>query len=1020
MGISKEHQLKFNSIKDAKQLLEAIENRFCGNAATKKTQRNLLKQQYENFNASSLEMLDQTFDRLQKLVSQLKLLGEKLSQEDVNQKLLRSLSPKWNTHDVVRRNKAGLDTISMDDLYNNLNVYEPEVKEMSSSSSNTQNMDFVSSLNNNSSSTNKTINIAQEVNTANEVSTASTQVNAAFSTNIDNLSDTVIFSFFASQPSSPQLVHEDLEQIHRDDMEEIDLRCFDKSNVECYNCHKRGHFARECRAPKNQDNNHKESSRRSVPVETTNSIALVYCDAENTKSSKEETKVVRKNDDAPIIEEWVSDDEEKNVTQPKIEKKIVRPNIVKKEFVKPRQQENTARKTVKKGKPQIDLQDKEVIDSGCSRHMTGNIVPRKNNMYSVDLKNIVPKGGLTCLFAKAASDESKLWHRRLGHLNFKTMNKHVKENLVRGLPSKLLKMIKHVLHVKRKSSTEPLAGEGFFVGYSLNSKAFRVFNSRTRIAEENLHIRFSENTANVEDNVNITNNVNTVGSTVNAAGINKDNELPFDPNMHALEDVSIFNFLNDDKDDDIVADMNNMDTTIQVSPIPTTRIHKDHPLDQVIGDLHLATQTRQVSKNLEEHMNKKDERGIVIKNKARLVAQGNTQEEGIDYNEVFAPLARIEAIRLFLAYALFKGFVVYQMDVKSAFLYRKIKEEVHVCQPQGFEDPYFSDRVKQKKDAIFISQDKYVAEILKKSMIGSLMYLTSSRQDIMFAVCACARYQVNPKVSHLHAVTRIFRLISWQCKKQTVVANSITKAEYVAASSYCGQVLWIQNQLLDYGVYGKKVIISEASIIRDLQFADEGVYCLPNSTIIEQLASIGKPTRKVTKVPQPSDPMKHVADKAVHKELRDSQSRTMTKTTQANVINTLKRRVKKFENRNRSRTHKLKRLYKVGLTTRVESSDNKESLGEHASKQRMRIDDIDADEDITLMNVQADIEMFDADKDLGGEKVFVKQEVVADKEKIDEVTLAQALTELKTLKPKAKRGCYSRAKRISNNYNNNT
>ncbi|GJU63178.1 hypothetical protein Tco_1245013 [Tanacetum coccineum] len=100
-GIPNEHQLKFNSIKDAKKLLEAVEKRFGGNAATRKTQRNLLKQQYENFTTPSSEMLDQTFDRLQNLVSQLELLDEKLSQEDVNQKLLRSLSPEWNTHAVV-------------------------------------------------------------------------------------------------------------------------------------------------------------------------------------------------------------------------------------------------------------------------------------------------------------------------------------------------------------------------------------------------------------------------------------------------------------------------------------------------------------------------------------------------------------------------------------------------------------------------------------------------------------------------------------------------------------------------------------------------------------------------------------------------------------------------------------------------------------------------------------------------------------------------------------------------------
>nr|GEU68648.1 hypothetical protein [Tanacetum cinerariifolium] len=336
MGISNEHQLKFNLIKDGKQLLKAIEKRFGENAATKKTQRNLLRQQYKNFTASSSEMLDQTFDRLQKL------------------------------------------------------VYEQEVKGMSSSSSSTQNIAFVSFQNNNSSSTNRTVNTAQTVNTANGVSTASTQVNVAFSTNINNLSDAVICSFFASQPSSHQLVHEDLEQIHPDDMEEMDLRwqmamltmrarrflkrtgrkltvngneiiSFDKSNVECYNCHKMVHFARECRALRNQDNKHKESSKRSVPLETTNSTALVSCDGlgEYEWSGQAEEwpnyalmAFTYSNSDSkeicPNFEEWVLDNEEENVTQPKIEKKIVRPSIVKKEFVKPRQQEKSARKTIEK------------------------------------------------------------------------------------------------------------------------------------------------------------------------------------------------------------------------------------------------------------------------------------------------------------------------------------------------------------------------------------------------------------------------------------------------------------------------------------------------------------------------------------------------------------------------------------------------------------------------------------------------------------------------------------------------
>ncbi|GKD77519.1 putative ribonuclease H-like domain-containing protein, partial [Tanacetum coccineum] len=234
-----------------------------------------------------------------------------------------------------------------------------------------------------------------------------------------------------------------------------------------------------------------------------------------------------------------------------------------------------------------------------------------------------------------------------------------------------------------------------------------------------------------EDNGNNTNNVNAASTNkVNAVGGKTNIELSFDPDMHALEDYSIFDFTRDDEDDGVVADMNNLDKTIQVNPIPTTRIHKDYPLDQVIGDLKSAIQTRKLSKNLKEHgflkepqkvihalkdprwteamqeellqfKNKKDERGIVIRNKARLVAQGYTQEEGIGYDEVFAPIARIEAIRLFLAYASFKDFMVYQMDVKSAFLYGKIEEEVYVCQPPGFEDPDFPDRVYKVEKALY-------------------------------------------------------------------------------------------------------------------------------------------------------------------------------------------------------------------------------------------------------------------------------------------------------------------------------
>ncbi|GKB99477.1 putative ribonuclease H-like domain-containing protein [Tanacetum coccineum] len=572
--------------------------------------------------------------------------------------------------------------------------------------------------------------------------------------------------------------------------------------------------------------------------------------------------------------------------------------------------------------------------------------------------------------------------------------------------------------------------EGFFVGYSINSKAFRVFNSRTKIVEENLHVQFCENTPNIvgngtkacdatdkarmetvpgkdyillplwiddppfsqsskispgggfkpsgddgkkvdqnpredsevidqekKDNVNSTNTVNAASTNeVNAVGAKTSIELPDDPNMPELEDIV---YSDDDEDVGAEADMNNLDAFIPVSFILTTRVHKDHPVEQIIGDLTLAPQTRRMIKNLKEHdlfssvqqrtnhkdfqnylfacflsqeepkkvihalkdpswieamqeellqfklqevwtlvelpngkraigtkwvfMNKNDERGIVIKNKARLVTQGYTQEEGIGNDEVFAPVAKIEAIRLFLTYTSFKDFVMYQMDVKSAFLYGKIEEEVYVCQPPGFEDPDFPNRVYKLEKALyglhqalrawyetlstylldngfqrgtidktlFIRRDKgdillvqvYVEDsstpmetqkpllkdedgkevdvYLYRSMISSLMYLTSSRPDIMFvtdsdyAGASLYRKSTTGGCQFLGC-----RLISWQCKKQTVVANSITEAEYVAASSCCGQVLWIQNQLLDYGDSNEKKLIQMIKFHTDKNVAD--------------------------------------------------------------------------------------------------------------------------------------------------------------------------------------------------------
>nr|GEX09041.1 hypothetical protein [Tanacetum cinerariifolium] len=215
MTLPKKDQLKFHSYQDVKLLMEAIENRYGGNKESKKVQRILLKQQYENFTASSLETLDQTFDRLQKLISQLEIQGEVIQQGDMNLKLLRSLPSEWKTRALIWRNKAKLETISLDDLYNNLKIYEPKLLGSSNINQNPQNMAFVSS--NSTSRTNEVDTIASRVSTAH---TQGTSVNY---TSVDSLSDAVICAFLSSQPNSSQLAKEDLEQIDPDDLEKMDL-----------------------------------------------------------------------------------------------------------------------------------------------------------------------------------------------------------------------------------------------------------------------------------------------------------------------------------------------------------------------------------------------------------------------------------------------------------------------------------------------------------------------------------------------------------------------------------------------------------------------------------------------------------------------------------------------------------------------------------------------------------------------------------------------------------------------------
>nr|GEU94561.1 hypothetical protein [Tanacetum cinerariifolium] len=1240
MALPDKHQLKFSIHKDAKSLMEAIKKRFGGNKETKKVQKTLLKQQHKNFTGCSSESLYQIHDRLQKLIGQLEILGESLSQESINLKFLRSLPSEWRTHTLIWKNKANLEDQSLDDLFNNLKIYEAEVK----------------------------------ISVVASVSVASTKPPASILPNVDNLSDVVIYSFFASQYNSPQLDNDDLKQIDVDDLEEMNLKWqmamltmrarrflqrtrrnlgangttsigFDMSKVKCYNCHRRGHLARKCRSPK--DTRNKDTQRRSVLMETsisnalnenvfeedikllkldvmlrdnalvelrkkfeaaekerdelkhtlekfqtssrnlskllasqiTNKNGLGYddqvfnstvfdCDELNsyvsdvsvptspvydrtTKPSKDMSHSNRPS--APIIEDWVFDSENEYEGKPMPTQKAP-------SFVQTYEHVKTPRTSIKPGNPQQDLKDKGVIDSGCSRHMTRNIsylsdfeeinegyvafggnpkdgkitgkgkiktgkldfddvyffkelkfnlfnvsqmcdkknnvlftdtecvvlssdikmpdenhvllrVPRESNMYNVDLKNIVPSGDLTFLFTKATLDESNIWHRRLGHIDFKIINKLVKGNLVRGLPLKVFENNHTCVACKKgkqdrascktkpvSSVSQPLqrlhmdlfgptfvkslnkksyclvvtddynplekfdgkADEGFLVGYSVSSKAFRVFNSRTRLVQETLHINFLENQPNITGSgptwlfdidtltqsmnyqpvvaginlilVQVSKEILIKNTNVNAAFDDKENEsevhvspsssdkpkkhdekakeklkervitpvtavgpkstnstnsfsvagpsntavspsfeiggkssfvdpsqYPDDPNMHALEDIIYLD--NDDdtrsmvrmvKEQGGLTQINNEDFytcmfTYFLSQEEPKRVHqalKDPSWIEAMQEelLQFKMQKIWVLVDLPKgkriigskwvFRNKKDKRGIFVRNKARLVAQGHTQEKGIDYEEVFAPVARIEAIRLFLAYASFMDFMVYKVvkalyglhqaprawyetlanyllvndfqrgQIDQTLFKKKQKGDIllvrvyvdgiifgstnkELCKAfeklmkDKFQMSSIGEitfvlglQVKLKDNGIFISQDKYVVKILRKFGLtdgksastpidtGKLLLKDPDGEDVDVHIYRYLKGKPHlglwyPKDSPFNLVAYSdsdyagasldrksttgccqflgCRLISWQCKKQTVVATSSTKAEYVATTSCSAQLLWIQN-----------------------------------------------------------------------------------------------------------------------------------------------------------------------------------------------------------------------------------
>nr|GEX24120.1 ribonuclease H-like domain, reverse transcriptase, RNA-dependent DNA polymerase [Tanacetum cinerariifolium] len=362
----------------------------------------------------------------------------------------------------------------------------------------------------------------------------------------------------------------------------------------------------------------------------------------------------------------------------------------------------------------------------------------------------------------------------------------------------------------------------------------------------------------------------TVSPTHGKSSYTDTSQFLDDPNIPELEDIT---YSDDEEDVGVEADFTNLEITITVSPSPTTSVYKDHPVTQIIGDLSSATQTRR-----------------------------HTHEEGIDYEEVFAPVARIEAIRLFLAYASFMGFMVYQMDVKSAFLYVTIKEEVYVCQPLGFEDPDHPDKVYKVVKALYglhqapraclrdgksastpidtekpLLKDPDVKRIFGyfkgKPHLGLWYPKDSPFNLVAYSDSDYADASLDRKSTTGGCQFLGCRLISWQCKKQKVVATSSTKADmkslkrmlHVTNILSAGYITTLQMVLnssclthiknwlvqikrslvndvtrLQALVDKKKVLITEATIRDALRLDDaEGIDCLPNEEIFVELSRMG-------------------------------------------------------------------------------------------------------------------------------------------------------------------------------------
>nr|GEV95154.1 putative ribonuclease H-like domain-containing protein [Tanacetum cinerariifolium] len=697
MALPDKHQLKFNSHKDAKSLMEAIEKRFGGNTETKKVQKTLLKQQFGNFSGFSSKGLDQIHD---------------------------SLPSEWKTHTLIWRNKTDLEDKSHDDLFNNLKIYESEVKHSSSLGLDSQNLAFVSTTP--ADSTNDSVSVAIHVSTLGTKLSASTLPNMAMLTmRARKFLQKTGRNLGVNGPTSMG---------------------FDMAKVECYNYHRKGHFARECRSPKDSRRTAvAEPQRRNISVETSTSKALVsHCNG--TGSYDWSFQVEEEPTNFALMAFSSSSSNSSSDCETGIESVEARLLVYK-------QNESVLEENIKLLHIEVQLRDtalatlRQKLDTSKKERDDLNMKLEKFQTSSKRLTNLlasqtsdkaglgfVPSGGYHAVpphvfgtfmppkpdlvFHTPPSDDNE-------HLAF---NEEDMPQATKDVPSfaqspELVKSPRHsapsksqpvlpttartVSVVKPKfSKTHPnIASYAVsksksplrrpFLDTLLPNPAFPLLGL---LLLSHLHfccwLNFSNNT----------NDFSAAGPLLSAAGLNFTNNTndfsvagPSNAVMPNLEDLS-----HNADDVGAEADINNMESIISTRSMARA-VRDQGGISQMFNeDFHtgmFACFLLQEEPKRREigtkwgYRNKKDKKGIVIRIKARLVAQGHTQEEGIHYEEVFAPVARIEAIRLFLSYASFMGFPVYQMDVKSAFLYGTIEEEVYVCQPPGFEDPEHPGKV---------------------------------------------------------------------------------------------------------------------------------------------------------------------------------------------------------------------------------------------------------------------------------------------------------------------------------------